>query len=138
MIWGAMSVSGTAALYFLPAGVTMYGSRYVNLLREKLQLYMVVNQCSVFMYDGTPCHRSTVVQNFLDQQEISMLELPGNSPDLNPIENSWSTMKRKVEKQQPSSLLELQLAIKEVWVKNLDVEYCRKLILSMPKGSRVS
>ena len=62
-----------------------------------------------------------------------MLEWPGNSPDLNPIENLWSTMKRKVAEQQSSSLLGPQLAIKEIWVKNLDVEYCRKLILSMPK-----
>ena len=61
-----------------------------------------------------------------------MLKWPGKSPDLNPIENLWSTRKRKVAEQQPSSLLVLQHAIKEVWMKNLDVEYCRKLILSMP------
>ena len=62
-----------------------------------------------------------------------MLEWPGNSPDLYPIENLWSTMKRKVAEQQRSSLLGLQHAMKVVWVKNLDVEYCRKLILSTPK-----
>ena len=28
-----------------------------------------------------------------------------NSPDLNPIENLWSTMERKAAEQQPSSLL---------------------------------
>ena len=74
------------------------------------------------MHDGTPYHQSKVVQNFLDQQRINMLEWPGNSPNLNSIENLWSTMKRKVAEQQPSSLLGLQHAIKEVWVKNLDVE----------------
>ena len=62
-----MSVDGTAALYFLPAGVTINGSRYVNLLQEKLQLRMAVHQCSVFMHDGTPCHQSKIVQSFLDQ-----------------------------------------------------------------------
>ena len=96
MIWGAMSVNGTAALYFLPAEVTMNGSRYVNLLREKLQLHMAVHHCSVFMHDGASCHRSKMVQSFLDQQRINMLEWPGNSPDLNPIENWLSTTKRKV------------------------------------------
>ena len=130
MIWGAMSVNGTATLHFVPAGVTMNSSRYVNLLREKLQLHMAVHQSSVFMHDGAPCYRSKVMQSFLDQQRINMLEWPGKSPDLNPIENLWLTMKRKVAKQQPSSLLGLQHATKEVWVKNLDVEYFRKLILS--------
>ena len=57
IIWGAMSINGTAPLYFLPAGVTMNGSPHVNLLREKLQLLMAVHQCSVFMHDGAPCHR---------------------------------------------------------------------------------
>ena len=83
------------------------------------------------MHNGVPCHRPKVVQSFLDQQRINMLEWPGSSPDFKPIENLWLTMKRKVAEQQPSSLLVPQLAIKEVWVKNLDVEYCRKLILSM-------
>ena len=136
MNWGAMSVNETAALYFLPAGVTMNGSRYENLLRAKLQLHMAVHQCSVFMHDGAPCHRSKGVQSFLDQQRINGLEWPGNTPDLNPIENLWLPMKRKVAEQQSSSLLGLQHAIKEVWVKNSDVEYCRKLILSMPKRIR--
>ena len=43
-----------------------------------------------------------------------MVEWPGNNPDLNPIENLWSTIKRKVVEQQPSSVLGLQYAIKEV------------------------
>ena len=56
MIWRAMFVDETAALYLLPAGVTMNGSRYVNLSREKLQLHMVVHSCSVFMHNVAPCH----------------------------------------------------------------------------------
>ena len=111
----------------------MNGSRYVNLLRGKLQSNTAVHQRSVFMHDGAPCHRSKVVKSFQDQQRTNMLEWLGNSPDLNLIENLWSTMKRKVAEQQSSNLLKLQHAIKEVWVKNLDVEYCRELILSMPK-----
>ena len=112
MIWGRMSVNGTAVLYFLPVGVTLNGSRFVNLLREKLQLHMAVHQCSVFIDDGAPCHQFKVVQSFLDHQRSNMLEWPGNSPDLNPIENLWSTMERKVAEQQPSNLLGLQHAIK--------------------------
>ena len=81
-------------------------------LREKLQLHMAVNQCSVLIHDDPPCHRSKVVQSFLDQQRINVLEWAGNSPDLNPIENLWSTMKRKVAEQQPSNLLGLQHAMK--------------------------
>ena len=64
MICGAMSFNGAAALNFLPAGVTMNDSRYVNLFREKLQLHIAVHQYSVFMQDGAPCHQSKVMQSF--------------------------------------------------------------------------
>ena len=49
MIWGAMSVNGTLALYFLPEGVTINGLQYVKLLQDKLQLHIAVHQCSLFI-----------------------------------------------------------------------------------------
>ena len=48
---------------------------------------MRVYNCEIFTRDVTPCHRSKVVKKFLEQKRIEMLEWPGNSPDLNPIEN---------------------------------------------------
>ena len=58
MIWGAMSVTGTAGLFFLPNGTTMNGQKYVDLLKDKLELHMNVHNCNIFMQDGAPCHRS--------------------------------------------------------------------------------
>ena len=59
MIWGAMSKSGTAGLYFLPQGTTMNVAKYVELLREKLKLHMYIHQCSIFMHDGMTELRAT-------------------------------------------------------------------------------
>ena len=64
--------------------------------------------------------------------KIQTLELPGNSPDLNPIENLWCVMKNKVSEKHPTSLSAFQLAIKKVWVKEVFLDYCCKLIESMP------
>ena len=61
-----------------------------------------------------------------------MLEWPGNSPDLNPIENLWSIIKNKVSEKHPASLGALPSAIKKVWVKEISSDYCCKLIESMP------
>ena len=95
MIWGAMSVSGTAALFFMPPKTTMNGNRYLNLLRAKLKLHMQVHRCSVFMHGGAPCHRQRTVKDYLTAERIKVLDWLGNSPDLNPIENLWSILKNK-------------------------------------------
>ncbi|GFX34304.1 uncharacterized protein TNCV_3226511 [Trichonephila clavipes] len=41
---------------------------------------------------------SSVYQAFLAEQNIPLLDWPGNSPDMNPIENIWELMKREVAK----------------------------------------
>ena len=133
MVWGAMSRNGVAALSFLPPGTTINGPKYVQMLSEKLKLYLQVQNCQIFIQDGAPCHRSKVAKNFLDSNNINLLKWPGNSPDLNPIKNLWTNMKNKVSEKQPLSGAELVKAIKEVWVKEIFKEYCQSLIESMPR-----
>ena len=133
MIWGAMSVSGTAALSFLPPKTTINGTRYLNLLREKLKLHMQVHRCSVFMHDGAPCHRSRTVKDYLTAERIKVFDWLGNNPDLNPIKNLWCILKKKVAEKQPSSATELVEAIKNVWCTEISTAYCKSLISSMPK-----
>ena len=134
MIWGAMSQHEISGLFFLPSGTTMNGEKYVQLLSDKLQLHMQVHRCNIFMQDGAPCHRSKLVTNFLKKKKkVKVLDWPGNSPDLNPIENLLTIMKDKVAEKQPSSLPDLCRAIKEVWVKEISKEYCANLVNSMPR-----
>ena len=133
MIWEAMSQHGIGGLYFLPSGTTMNGEKYVQLLSDKLQLHMQVRRCNIFMQDGAPCHRSKLVTNFLKKKKVKVLDWPGNSPDLNPIENLWTVMKNKIAEKQLSSLPDLCRAIKEVWVKEISMEYCANLVNSMPQ-----
>ena len=133
MIWGAMSKNGTAGLYFLTPGTTINGSKYVDLLKSKLLLHMSVHNTLIFMQDGAPCHRSKIVKKFLGDNNVVTLDWPGNSPDLNPIENLWSKMKDLVAEEQPSSGKTLTETIKEVWVQKISREYCMSLIASMPR-----
>ena len=76
------------------------------------------------MQDGAPCHCYKVAKNFLDSNNIDLLEWPGNSPDLNPIKNLRTNIKNKVSEKQTLSGAELVKAIKEVWLKEISKAYC--------------
>ena len=41
----------------------------------------------IFQYDYYPIHTARSVKEFLNTQQLSVLDWPANSPDLNPIEH---------------------------------------------------
>ena len=50
----------------------------------------------LFMDDSAPVHRAHTVENYKDQNEVTSMEWPAQSPDLNVIENIWLYMKREL------------------------------------------
>ena len=68
---------------------------------------MVVYSCLRFMHDGAPRHRLKVVTKYLKIKEIQVFNWLANSPDLNPVENLWQTMKDKMANKYPRSLKSL-------------------------------
>ena len=132
MIWGSISSQGRGGLFFLPKGKTMNASTYLDLLKEKLSTHMTIHSTGILMHDGAPCHRAKVVSQWLDSEDITVLEWPGNSPDCNPIENAWNKLKSEVAAMKPRSLDHLKECIKLAWTTKITPEYCRRLVHSMP------
>ena len=94
---------------------------------------MTVHSTTIFMHDDAPCHRSKIVKKFLEENYVTALDWPGNSPDLNSIKNLWAKMKDLVAEKQPSSRKALIQTIKEVWVQEISADFCNSLIASMPR-----
>ena len=50
----------------------------------------------VLMDDSSRPHHADLVNEFLHDNSIARLEWPACSPDMNPIEHAWDTLKRAV------------------------------------------
>ena len=82
--------------------------------------------------DNAPQHKSLLIRTWLFNNGIQCLDFPPYSPDLNPIENLWADLARRVETFQCDSMEELQDIVAEQW-KETDKAYLRSLARSMPK-----
>jgi len=105
MIWGCFSTTGRGSLYFIPAGKTVTDKIYLEILQSKLIQIMHVQKVGIFQQDGAPAHTANIVKNWFRDNSIQLLEWPGNSPNLNPIENLWELMKRRLAKKHRCKLL---------------------------------
>ncbi len=69
-----------------------------------------------------------MITKWLEEQNIDILgPWPGNSPDLNPIENLLSILKRWVDKQKPTNSDLLQALIMQEWAA-ISQDLAQKLI----------
>jgi hypothetical protein len=99
-------------------------------------LKIVLLKTKWFLQDSAPSKKSKVETGRLKEMEktCSVMDWPGNSPDLNPTENCWAHMKHKLKWDcSIISLLNLIKAIKMMWAKDMPWAYFWKLANSMPR-----
>lgn len=139
MIWSCISTEGPGPIYFVEG--TLRKEQYKNILTDILLPYVhslpSPNSEYTFMQDGAPCHTARFITNFLDESELSILPWPGNSPDLNPIENCWALLKSKVYARPNTSLQILKQNITDIWQNDEDLrEMINNCIRSLPTRIR--
>ena len=66
----------------------------------------------------------------MENEVPETIDWPSNSPDINPIENMWSILKRRVEKRKPSNIDELDQFLHEEW-KKVEKKIINNLVNSM-------
>ena len=86
----------------------------------------------LWMDDNAPPHQSHIVKEWVVNQNREVVDWPANSPDINPIENAWAELKRRVEVKGATSLEVLWKFAEEEW-KKLDESFLKKLTDSMPR-----
>ncbi len=133
MIWAAMSSVGVGPLCFLKSTVN------TAIYQEILEHFMLLSADKlygdadfIFQQDLAPAHTAKGTKSWFNDHGVTVLDWPANSPDLNPIENLWGIVKRKMRDTRPNNADDLKATVKETWA-SIPPQQCHKLITSMPR-----
>ncbi|MBS4048666.1 MAG: transposase [Alphaproteobacteria bacterium] len=131
MIWGAIGYNFKSSLVLFPKldadedgkvkGWRLTGERYRRMVLPSLlgDLHATKKPLTswTFMQDGAKCHTAKATKDYLDRKGLQMLpNWPPHSPDLNPIENLWKSLKERVAaRHTPTTQDELVAAVQHEW-----------------------
>lgn len=117
MVWGAFSALGCLELQFTTT--RMNSQEYIDVLQKSLVPFLKRNRQKkiVFQQDNARIHVSRETMDWFSSNKINVMDWPACSPDLNPIENLWGIMVRRVYENNRhfETTDELKAAIKETW-----------------------
>ena len=115
MIWGGISREHKSNLVLVVG--TLNAERYISdvLQAEVLPFLRETPDVFALQQDNAPTHVASSTLSYLRDQNIMLLSWPPFSPDLNPIEHVWAWMKKRVGQKNPQNLMDLAIAILEVW-----------------------
>lgn len=123
MLWAGIVNNEIVGPIMVPEGVKINSANYCTLLDDCLVQWLddqTLNRRKklVFMQDNAPSHSARATKEYLASlgfKNQNLMVWPPNSPDLNPIENLWAIIKRKVysDGKQFSSKAELWRAIQD-------------------------
>ncbi len=133
LIWASMSSAGVGPLCFLKSTVN------AAIYQEILEHFMLTSADKlygdadfIFQQDLAPAHTAKGTKSWINNHGVTVLDWSVNSPDLNPIENLWVIVKRKMRDTRPNNAEDLKAAIKATWA-SITPEQCHRLITSMPR-----
>lgn len=134
MLWAAFSMNGKTRL--LKCDGRMNSEKYINMLEVELITFTddYMDGDFTFQQDNASIHVSRQSRAWFNEKEIDLLEWPACSPDLNPIENLWGILARRVYANgcRYESVNELYVAVCNAW-REIPQTIIDSLINSMPK-----
>ncbi|CAD6192317.1 unnamed protein product [Caenorhabditis auriculariae] len=117
MVWAAFCGNGTVALSFF--GTRTNSQDYQQLLAQHLlpSLRRRRRANMIYQQDNASVHASNSTLAWFAAKNVVLLDWPACSPDLNPVENLWSVLVRRVyaNAKQYTTVNGLKRAIRAEW-----------------------
>ena len=73
-----------------------------------IEKHHILSEPTLVLEDNTTIHIYPVAKRLKNDNGIEVIDWPGWSPDLNPIENIWSIVKRRVDTHNLQSINDLK------------------------------
>ncbi len=77
--------------------------------------YASPSRLCVFQQDNVKPHTTAITTAWLRSRRVRVMNWLACSPDLSPIENIWSVIKRKIRQRRPRTLQQLEAYIRQEW-----------------------
>lgn len=132
MVWGGISYRGQTPLAPITGKINSdvyQGVIAGNLIPCMSDLYP---DGYILQQDNAPVHTSKSTKKFFQNHGIEVLDWPAQSPDLNPIENLWSILKKHFAPKRRTKVSEWRENARIVW-SEMELQQLRDLIDSMDR-----
>ena len=117
MVFGMISVAGAGPLLRLLCKIDETVYKEILNMKHVPNLRTAINQPIVFMQDNAPWHTVKSVRTFLSEKDVTVIEWPAQSPDMNPIENVWKLLSERVKEKNSRNVEGLWTNLKGEWEK---------------------
>lgn len=131
MVWGCIGEAGTLSLEFVSG--TINSLKYQEILNTCLLPHFNKTK-HIFQQDNARPHASKSTIEWLNENNVKVLEWPPYSPDINLIENVWAEMAKKVycDSITYESIDNLKAAIRQSW-SSISYDLIKSLYESLPE-----
>ena len=154
-VWGMISFQSVSELHIISKGQMVNGAYYMDsiladtcmaAIKRKAKTGTIFEKSMLpnmsefyFMQDGAPAHIAKLTRQWCAENLPNFWrkgDWPGNSPDLNPIENAWGYLKEKMTNmREVSTLMGLEKNLKKAW-RSIPNDFLENLISGMPNRVR--
>ncbi|CEJ05498.1 hypothetical protein RMCBS344292_19441 [Rhizopus microsporus] len=137
MVWGVIAGGKKSKLAFMKKGMRTSAGFMNQVYGPVLLDFYKSLDSSVLMEDGAPIHRAKIAAEWRNAKGINKMSWPAQSPDLNPIENLRSIMKKRINVLCPHarSPQAMEIVLESVW-REFTPEVINKLIDSTPRRAK--